>query len=165
MFILFGWDKQTSKHFGPVLPHLCENCKNEEYWQLYRVQRWFTLFFIPIFPHASESLIICPICNASSHLDSYTFKLYKSIAKIHKNHANKILSDDQAKKEIDILLNEINQKEETKRLKHSEENSKFTSIVQLKSDKELIEIMSSPIENYNPSFLISVEKEIKKRKL
>jgi hypothetical protein len=51
MFFIFGWNHQEIKQLGPVEQHNCKNCTNVEYWRLDKVSRYFTLFFIPIFPH------------------------------------------------------------------------------------------------------------------
>jgi hypothetical protein len=62
-FIIFGWGAGFSKDFGPVGLHRCPNCNNEAPWHLARRRKWFTLFFVPVFPYESTHMLLCPVCG------------------------------------------------------------------------------------------------------
>lgn len=67
MIIIWG-----SKDFNKVLcqtgPYTCTNCSNPTPFNLVRVARWFTLFWIPIFPYSFKYYHFCPVCNQGVQL-------------------------------------------------------------------------------------------------
>jgi hypothetical protein len=69
MFFLFRWGRGTSKDLGPTLPITCPNCHNDTVWHFQRLQRWFTRFFLPVFPYESKYVFLCPICSQGVHLE------------------------------------------------------------------------------------------------
>lgn len=44
-------------------PYHCNNCGTDSAWQLIRVSKWFTLFFIPIIPYSFKEYLTCPRCD------------------------------------------------------------------------------------------------------
>ena len=68
MFFIFGWGRGTDKDLGPTLPINCPNCHNDTFWHFHKRERWFTLFFIPVFPYESKYLFICPTCSRGVEL-------------------------------------------------------------------------------------------------
>jgi len=78
--LIFGWGHQKVKDLGPVTKHNCEHCGNEELWTLHHISKWFTLFFIPIFPYDNKYILACPICTSGFEVDSDKFKKLKEIA-------------------------------------------------------------------------------------
>lgn len=70
MFIIFGWNYQTSKNHGPTLPMKCPHCGNEVFLHLLHERRWFTLFFIPVIPYSSRHFLLCDICSHGYELES-----------------------------------------------------------------------------------------------
>jgi uncharacterized protein YbaR (Trm112 family) len=71
MFFFFGWGHRTTTEHGPTIPGTCPNCKNQTWLHLLSYRTWFTLFFIPVIPYESKTLLICPVCSAGVelHLD------------------------------------------------------------------------------------------------
>lgn len=69
MFIIWG-----SKHFSKKLSahgnYCCENCNNNTPFDFVRHSKWFSLFFIPIFPFSSKYYLLCPICQCGYKLNS-----------------------------------------------------------------------------------------------
>lgn len=63
MFFIFGWGRGTDKDLGPTLPINCPNCHNDTFWHLHKRERWFTFFFVPVFPYESKYLFLCPTCS------------------------------------------------------------------------------------------------------
>jgi len=80
VFVIFGWGFTTTHVFGVVLPVRCPNCHNEQFWVLRRIRRWFTLFFIPVFPYESTHALMCPICGAGRELHGTELKRAKMYA-------------------------------------------------------------------------------------
>ena len=62
MIIIWG-TRTKEKIMAIAAPHNCESCNNTVQFQLIRVMRWFTLFWIPIFPFSIKYFLSCPVCN------------------------------------------------------------------------------------------------------
>lgn len=62
MFIVWG-NHSFKKVMGQTGPYTCQRCGNQHYFQILRVAKWFTLFWIPIFPYSFKYFLACPICN------------------------------------------------------------------------------------------------------
>ena len=63
MFFIWGWGHNKVKKYNSTINRKCENCGNERPWDLAEVSTWFTLFFIPIFPHTKKRVVVCPVCQ------------------------------------------------------------------------------------------------------
>jgi hypothetical protein len=61
--IIYGWGRRTTKDEGPSRTYVCNNCRNTNRFRLITVKKWFTLFFIPVFPYSSDHVELCPICK------------------------------------------------------------------------------------------------------
>ncbi len=66
--IIFGWGRVKIKDFGDVIPLKCNKCKNSTYWSLKKIEKLFTLFFIPIVSYSPKHVLICPICSVGIEL-------------------------------------------------------------------------------------------------
>lgn len=63
MFIVWG-TKGMEKILGnSQRSYQCQHCNNVSNYKIFRRRKWFTLFWIPIFPYSSQYFIACPICN------------------------------------------------------------------------------------------------------
>lgn len=63
MFIIWG-TRGMEKILGYTgQKYQCGHCNNVSQYKVFRRQKWFTLFWIPIFPFSSEYYVCCPICN------------------------------------------------------------------------------------------------------
>jgi len=95
MFVIFGWGFTTTHVFGAVLPLLCPNCHNEQFWVLKRIRRWFTLFFIPIFPYESTHALMCPICGVGRELSGVELKRAKLFAETNAAYQSGTLREEE----------------------------------------------------------------------
>lgn len=68
MFFLFGWGRRTTTEHGPTFPVNCSNCNNHIWLHLFSYRTWFTVFFIPVIPYESKTLLICPVCSRGMEL-------------------------------------------------------------------------------------------------
>jgi len=81
MFVLFGLDKETRRDYGPAIPIVCPNCHNATYLRLIEVKKWFTLFFIPLFPYDSSYLLVCDVCSRGVELDDERFEKARKLCR------------------------------------------------------------------------------------
>lgn len=92
MFVIFGW-KNLNKNFGATILIKCPNCHNSAYANLIRRRRWFTLFFIPIFPIYSKYYIACNVCSRGSQLYGADIKKALQLNKITNQYLNGEISE------------------------------------------------------------------------
>ncbi len=71
--IIFGWGDQHFKDFGPIFEMECRECGKNEYWHLYEVSEWVTLYCFRIIPHNREKILMCPVCRSYQSLDAHQF--------------------------------------------------------------------------------------------
>ncbi len=136
MFFIFGWNHQKITAHGIVEEHICQNCHNTEYWQLDEIAKYFTLFFIPIFPHDTDYWYHCPTCNYGIKIDWDEFQNYKSITEINAAYLEDKITDEERVKQINSFYKTIDNTDEDNRLV-SPINSKLTQSVldQVEIDK------------------------------
>jgi hypothetical protein len=67
MIILFG-NRSFKKVLAHTGPFTCAGCGVAAYFQVLRVSKWFTLFFIPIFPYSVRYYHLCPTCGSSHNI-------------------------------------------------------------------------------------------------
>ena len=68
--IIFYGSKVRSKKIGQTKEAChCDHCDNTSIWTLYNDKKWFTLFFIPIFPFSSKKFLSCPVCGWGISVD------------------------------------------------------------------------------------------------
>lgn len=65
--ILFGF-RGKRKRLGTVFTE-CPQCHRACSQVVARTQRWFTLFFIPIFPFSTTFLTVCSMCSGATKID------------------------------------------------------------------------------------------------
>jgi hypothetical protein len=128
--IIFGWWYLTTKIFGPVFKNLCSNCNNEGYWVVKKVTKWFTIFFIPVFPYSTEYFLYCPTCEHGLYLNSQQIDEMVPIAKINQLLIDWKITEDEYHIRIKSLWNNeenktIDTTPETKRLPSKKEGIKF----------------------------------------
>ncbi len=165
MFFVFGWNKPKITSYGAVQKHHCSNCNNTEYWQLNKIARYFTLFFIPIFPHDNDYWYFCPICNYGIALEHKNFELYKSIAEINTSFLENKIDQEERERQLNLIYNLIEENSKIQESKLLEESKNYAEKVASKTDSELLHIFNIDRVKYNKSFIIAVEEEMKKRNL
>ncbi len=52
------------------LQYPCPQCHQNSFHTIVRSQRWFTLFFIPVFPFSKQSISRCNICGFQTAIDN-----------------------------------------------------------------------------------------------
>lgn len=163
MFVIFGWNHQEIISFGPVKAYHCENCNNFEFWHLKKISYNVTLFFFPIFPHDSDSLLCCPICNYGIKLDKVEFQNYKSIAEINLAFQQEKITEEDRIKKIESINKIIDKIEEEKIEQIKEESKKYRELAMGKTDSELKIITIEKRSEFKPAFIMAAEFEIEKR--
>jgi len=68
MFILFGTRGMNKEMGATKISYHCNNCNNDNFFKVTRLRRYFTLFFIPIFPVSSKYFVHCPICDRGAEV-------------------------------------------------------------------------------------------------
>lgn len=71
MFVIAG-TRGFKKVLGTKVMH-CQRCQNMTEYMYIKYTKWFTLFFIPIFPYSFKYFLVCPICSASIEMTSEQF--------------------------------------------------------------------------------------------
>lgn len=62
-FFIIGFGKRTKSLLGPGGTHYCRSCGRTVQWQVYKVTKWVTLFFIPVIPYRTEYYLACTDCG------------------------------------------------------------------------------------------------------
>mgnify|MGYP001047198293 CR=1 FL=1 len=163
MFVIFGWDHQKTTNYGAVEQHKCQNCHNTEFWQLDKISKYFTFFFIPIFPHGSDYWFHCPTCNYGIKLNKSEFENYKSIAEINSAFLEKTITEEERTKQLDEIYRVIDKVNSDKKAKNIEESKEWVNLAREKTNEELFTITTEKRNEYNPAFIIAAEMEIVKR--
>ncbi|MBA2610333.1 MAG: zinc-ribbon domain-containing protein [Bacteroidetes bacterium] len=164
MFFIFGWNHTKITEYGAVQEEKCQNCHNTDIWQLKKISRYFTLFFIPVFPHDSENLYHCPICNYGLKLEHEEFEDYKAIAEVNTNCLDKKITEEERSNRLDEIHRKMQQRNESRNSKNRQDSKKWETLAAEKSDAELQTILAQKSEQYNPAFIIAAKTELDKRK-
>lgn len=64
--IIWGF-RSRNKVLGQV-PYVCQQCRRNSFHTIVRSRRWFTLFFIPIFPFSKISTSRCNLCGVQMRI-------------------------------------------------------------------------------------------------
>lgn len=163
MFVIFGWNHQKITNYGAVEQHKCQNCHNTEFWQLDKISKYFTIFFIPIFPHDNDYWFHCPTCNHGVELEKSEFENYKSIAEINSAFLEEMITEEERVKELELIYKTIDKINSEKRETNINESKEWVDLVRTKSNDELYSITNEKRREYNPAFIIAAEMEIEKR--
>lgn len=81
MLVLFGFGRETSRDHGATVPVICPNCHNAVHLHLVEVKKWFSLFFIPLFPYEWTYWLKCPTCSRGIELDDEQFERAKRVCR------------------------------------------------------------------------------------
>lgn len=165
MLFIFGWNHEKTTNFGPVEEHECQNCHNTKMWNLTETARYFTLFFIPIFPHDKDRWLLCPICTYGIKLEKDDFQSYKTISEITEGFSESRITEEEKNKQIEEVRKVMDKRYEDERSKYEGESTKWEAIASEKTDEELIYIITKQRGEYSLAFLIALEKEAEKRNL
>lgn len=164
MFFIFGWNHTKINEYGPVQEEKCQNCHNTEVWQIKKISRYFTLFFIPVFPHDSENFYHCPICNHGQNLSREDFMSFKTIAETNTACLEKKITEEERLTKLDEIHKEMLERDKSENIKNNEDSAKWTTMVAEKSIEELQNILDKKQGEYNSAFIIAAKLELEKRK-
>jgi len=64
------WGFRSRKKILGQIQYLCPQCRQHSFHTIVRARRWFTLFFIPIFPFNKSSVARCNLCGIQSPIDN-----------------------------------------------------------------------------------------------
>ena len=103
MFFVFGWGRQTKNDFGPTLPGRCPNCKNNGFHRLLHIRKWFTLFFIPVFPYESHHYLLCDVCSRGLELHGPQIEKAKQLNEATASYLKKLTT----KEQYQVVLNNL----------------------------------------------------------
>ena len=95
MIFLFGWGHGTVRDDGETLPVMCDNCNNERFWHLTLHRRWFTLFFVPVFPYESAHYLQCPVCQRAAELDGEQLEQAQALNAARKAFEDSTMSEEE----------------------------------------------------------------------
>lgn len=163
MFFIFGWNHTKINDYGPVQEEKCPNCHNTEVWHIKKISRYFTLFFIPVFPHDSENFYHCPICNYGQNLSREDFMSYKAIAETNTACLEKKITEEERLSKLAEIHKTKQERSQSEHIKHVENSEKWTTIVAEKSTEELQDILEKKQEDYNSAFIIAAKLKLEKR--
>lgn len=159
--IIIGY-KSTPKILGYVDKFECPKCLSNTNWKLLNVEEYLTLFFIPIIPTGNDYYLICDYCNHQEILSKKEFINYKIKSEIELAFLENGITNN----ERELKINEIiEQDKENKRNNALEGSKKWIDLASKKSDEELLTIYFQDRYKYNPSMIIAIKSEIKKREL
>ena len=162
--IILGY-KDTPISLGTVDKFECPRCLNQSNWQLSHLEKFFTLFFIPIICTGNVYTLTCEHCGHEDILSKKDFLNYKAKYDIELSFSEGKISEEEKTlklKDINIILE---QEKEIKRKKAKEESKEWIELASKKSNEELLIIHFKERHKYLPSLLIAVKNEMEKRKL
>ena len=157
--------KNIPKLLGFVDKFECSKCLNSSNWQLLNIEKYFTLFFVPIIPTGNVYSLVCEHCNHQEILSKKDFINYKLKSEIELLFSEGEITDNERElklKEINVI---IEKEKESRRNKALEGSKEWINLASKKSDDELMTIHFKERYKYNPSMLIAVKAEMEKRKL
>jgi zinc-ribbon family len=64
------WGFRSRNNVMGQMQYPCPKCGQNSFHTVVRSRRWFTLFFIPIFPFTKSSLSRCNICGFQTQIDN-----------------------------------------------------------------------------------------------
>ncbi|QXP71263.1 zinc-ribbon domain-containing protein [Polaribacter sp. R2A056_3_33] len=157
--------KNKPNILGSVDKCECPKCLNISKWNLLELEKYFTLFFIPIIPIGSNYRIMCEICNHQEILSKKHFINYKK-----KLDIEWLFSENEiTAQERNLKINEINiiiEKAKINKLNTSpEERKECKELASKKTDEELLTIYFKERYKYIPAMITAVKSEIEKRNL
>ena len=67
MFILFG--TKTKVERGGTSSEFCPYCNRRTTASILEESKWFTLFFIPVFPYSEKYFVQCNVCGLRGEIE------------------------------------------------------------------------------------------------
>ena len=64
------WGSRATTAFVTAQPFVCAHCRREVVQRLFRIRKWFTLFFIPLFPYSTQHVYACSYCGRETLINT-----------------------------------------------------------------------------------------------
>ena len=94
MPIIFGMRTKLHDH-GPTIAATCPRCHNSVVLSHVQIRKWFTLFFLPIFPlGAGKRVLMCPTCRWGRDVPKQAIGMTSEMVDITKQWQSGGLTDD-----------------------------------------------------------------------
>ena len=84
MFLIFGFGHIKSNRFQTTFSINCPGCNANVCLIALKISKWFSLFFLPVFPYSFEYYAQCPLCSFEEKIDKMRYE------EISNNIKNKI---------------------------------------------------------------------------
>jgi hypothetical protein len=68
VFLMIIWGLRSRNKVLGQVPYTCQQCRRNGFHTIVRSRRWFTLFFIPIFPFSKVSTSRCNLCGVQMRI-------------------------------------------------------------------------------------------------
>lgn len=92
MFVIFGWEHETTTAFGATLRNTCSFCGSQDFLQLTCKRTWLTIFFVPVLPYESLWSLTCPQCSQERPLHGDEVAKAKRLQKLTAKFLAKAIS-------------------------------------------------------------------------
>lgn len=162
--IIVGY-KTIPDLLGAVDAYECPQCINHVNWQLLIIEKYFSLFYLPVFPMGKAYSLICENCHYKESLNKTDFGYYKARYEIDLALTNNEITHDEGESKLVEINKIIEQRKAMKRAEAKEGSKEWIGLASKKTNEELLTICFHERYKYNPSFIIAVETEIEKRNL
>jgi transcription elongation factor Elf1 len=73
MIFIFGVGYTKTYNYRAEKEFECPRCGNNVFLNLTKITKWFTMFFIPVFPYETKYIISCPDCKYEVSVDKIKF--------------------------------------------------------------------------------------------
>jgi hypothetical protein len=157
--------KTNPQLLGTVDNFECPYCLRHVNWQLLKVEKHFTLFFIPVIPAGNVFSLICEHCNHQETLNKDEFSIYQTKSDLNVLYEDGEINENEWQLKIDEINIEIEKIKEIERGNALRESVKWADLASNKSDAELLKIYFQERSKYNQAMVIAVKNEIEKRNL
>jgi hypothetical protein len=164
MFFGIGWEHEENSSFSTGELQKCIKCKENVHWFLNDKAKQYTFFFIPLFSYENEYTNVCSNCHHQIELDVDEFKFHKAIADVNLAFSESKISEAERNTKLAEIKGAQAEKLEASLIKSINDSKEWKSIVETKSNEELILVLTKS-KDYEPSFVIAVKEEFEKRNL
>ena len=165
MLLHFGI-KETTTVVGAVDHCECQACLNISTWNLIQIEKYLSIFRVPIFPILGFSYKIkCESCNIEIVLKKDEIKLYRKKLFVEKSFLNGEINEVEKQSQINDIQFLIESEKQKKIHQAIEESIKWNDVVRSKTDVELLEIYYKKRHHYQASMVVAVKLELDRRRI
>ena len=162
--IIIGF-KDIPRSLGFVDKFECSKCLNYVNWELLNVEKYFTIFFIPVVQTGKKYSIVCDFCKHEEILGKKNYNNYKIKSKIEIAFSENEITENERNLKVNEINRILEQDKKSRKNKALERSKEWTNLASKKSDEDLLNIYFKERYKYDSSMIIAVKSEIEKRKL